>query len=319
MSDLVQIQSSTAITNAVQQSSWGDEEEVVKPRYIALKQPKSGGLLENFKNGLFVDKEIGRSWSTIQMVILGVRLTRKWQSPYQPGEKRELYCRSLNRKTPVTSDDRFEPPAESCDTCAHGQMAWRRYQKSKNKADLPKNPCEQEVEILFIDEANPKQPYIYTVNGRGRENAEKMYKALGALSKDVLDRTGRRPEIYEYVVTMGSERQSDGNYTPKFTEISELTQEQAEERFGEAYKQFVIARREAYAARQQAGEGSDQVNESLNGGQNVEETPATPAKKPQSKPEYLPPAKNSNAGAKPVYAPPAVDGDEQVPAGQTAI
>jgi hypothetical protein len=312
--DLVVLNNNAALTNAVSGSSWGDDEEVIKPRYIALKNPKST-VLEDYKNGHFVDKEARKAWDTMKLVLLGIRLTRKLQTPYVPGEKRELLCKSINRKTPVTTDDRFEPKAEACSTCPFGPMAWSRYQKTKDKNDIPKNPCESEVELFFIEEGNPLQPYIYTINGRGRSAAEQMYDTVKAISKSTLADTGRRPELYEYVITMTSERMKDGNFIPKFVEIKEMTQEEAEARFGDAYKQFVLARRAAFEARQNAAEGAEAVEEQLQATTEVVETPAQPATKPAvAKPEYLPPASKRVAGTKPVYVPPvAADPDAPKP------
>lgn len=300
----------TALAAAVQ-SSWGDEEEKVEPRYIRLKNPKST-VLEAYKNGHFVDHAVGRSWDTIHMVILGVRLTRKLQSPYDEAnpKQREVHCRSVNRITPVTTDNRFTPPAETCNTCAYGQLAWARWRETKAKEDVPKNACEMEVEILFIDKANPKQPYIYIINdSQGRDAAEKMYKALKDRSKDVLDRTGRRPEVYEYIVTMTSERKTGGNYAPKFTEIAELTPEQAAKDYGEAYQMFVLARRQAFEAMKNAAATQSEAGV---GEQKVVETPAQPATKPTVDPEYLPPASKRVAGTRPVYTPPTIDAKAEV-------
>lgn len=306
MSDEIQIiqpGANTALAAAIQSSSWGDEEEEVKLRYIKIRQSKSEDMSE-FELGNFVDKTGGVQWDTITLVPLGVRLTRKLQSPYKPGTRSELFCRSANRKVPVTTDDRFKPKAENCTVCAFGQKAWANYKNDKIK---PTNPCEQEVEILFIEASDPNQPYIYVASGKARDFMEELYEKLKNRSKAVAKQTGVRPELYEFEITLSTQKGTGTSaefWYPHVEEVQELTKEDAEAKYGEAYNMFVRARREAFEAAQESADGAAAVNEALTSKPVVVEEPAKPAVKPVVNATFIPPATKRVAGTRPVYKPP---------------
>jgi hypothetical protein len=300
--EIIQPQNS-ALAAAVQSSSWGDEVDEVKPQYIKIRQTKSLDM-DEFELGNFVDKKGGLQWDTITIVILGVRLTRKLQSPYKPGAISELFCRSANRKFPVTTDDRFQPKAANCTDCAFGQKAWANYKRDKIK---PTNPCEQEVEILFIEAADPSQPYIYVASGKARDGMEELYEKLRNRSKAVARQTGVRPELYEFEVTLSTVKGTGTAaefWYPHVEQVQELTREEALEKYGTAYDTFVRARREAFEAAKDAAEGAAAVEEALSSTQTVVEEPAKPATKPVINATFLPPASKRVPGTKPVYKAP---------------
>jgi hypothetical protein len=311
--------SNSALASAIQSSSWGDEEEEqVKPRYIKIRQSKSEDM-EEFELGNFVDKTGGEQWDEITLVPLGVRLTRKLQTPFKPGTKSELLCRSANRIRPVTTDDRFEPKAENCEDCAFGQKAWANWKKDKIK---PANPCEQEIEFLFIEAADPTQPYIYVASGKATGVMEELYDKMRNRSKTLYKKSlketgvGIRPELYEFEVTLITQKGTGTAaefWYPYVKEVQELTKEDATEKYGEAYDIFVRARREAFEAAREAADGEEAVNEKLAGKSTVVETPAAPATKPVVNAAVIPPATARKVGTRPVYkAPVTIDAKAEV-------
>lgn len=306
--------SNSSLVQITPGSSWGDEEDKVVPRFLVIKQASSI-VLEKYPNGHFVDKAVGAHWQSINLVPLHIRLGRLFQSPYDeknPG-KRETYCRSADRIVPVTGDNRFKPPAADCNTCPYGKLAWANYDKN-TKEGKPKNACEEDFSMLFIMEDNPAQPYWFQIVGQNRTIGEKMYTKLRERSKYVAQTSGRRPELFEYVITMTTER--IGKYfLPKFVEIKEMSQEEAVERFGAAYTTFVTQRQNAFQARQQAFQQArenhqsqqqveQQVQQVLTQ-QTVVEIPAQSTEAPKVDVNYLPPATKRTPGAavRPVYTP----------------
>lgn len=298
--ELVKIQPSTPALPSGDsgESSWGEDSEAVRPRYIQIKNPKSV-TLEDFKNGYFVDKEIDRQWPEIEIVILALYLSRRRKTPYQAGVKSTLLCRSINRVVPVKDDPRFKPLAESCDICPHGRLAWANYDK-ETKSGKPDNPCDSDVELLFIIKTNPNQPYIYQAQNNAKVPMEALNSKLRNRALDVKAETGRMPFIYEYVVKLKTERNKSGNYIPLVAGIRELTAEEAKE-FGPVYQQFVVTRNAQFEAQKQA-----RLLEARTSTAKVVETAAQPVTKPVINAEYLPPVKKTTA-AKPVYVPPVID------------
>ena len=306
MSDLVQIQPGSSALATTAGSSWGEaaENAAVEPRYIQLKQSNSSAVaMENFRSGHFVDSKVGRSWETIQIVILEYKKGRRFQSPYEPGKKRDLYCRSNNRVVPVTNDDRFEPKSTTCGECPYGTLAWARYNKTKRKEDIPKNPCEFESTMLFIMKENPLQPYLMTLQGRNQKAGDHLFDTLVVRATDVKQNTKRMPELYEFAITLTSERHADGKYSIKVAHASDMTPEEAQKEFGPAHQQFVVARNAAYAARMNAAAVQDQ----LAAENEVVEEAVKPAEKPVIDASFLPPPSKRVAGTKPVYQPPTID------------
>lgn len=303
--ELVTIQpNASALAVPAPSSSWGDDEEPVKPRYIKIRQTKSKNM-DEFELGNFVDKEAGEQWEQIEFVPLSIRKTRKFQSPYNPAKQSELYCRSANRVVPVTTDDRFKPKAANCADCAYGQKAWKDFKTTGQK---PANPCEQEIEFLGIIKGNPGQPYILVGSGQSRPILEDLYDKIKNRSKAVLAKTGVRPEPYEYEITFNTVK-GEGTraefWYPNVVEVQELTREEALENYGDAYEMFVRARREAFEAAKEASEQSSEVDANLSGTQTVVETPAPVAEKPVINATFLPPASKRVPGTKPVYKAPA--------------
>lgn len=304
---IIQPSDGSALTEAIQSSSWGDEDDEVFPEYVKIRQVKSLDM-EEFTLGNFACKANGTEWSTLTLVPLGVRLGRKFQSKYVPGKVSEVYCRSTNRVTPVTTDDRFTPKSNSCKTCKYGQLAWRDYKTTKEK---PVNFCEEEVDFLFIEASNPTQPYIYATNSReGREVLEVIYDKIKKRSKIVQSKTGVRPELYNYEITLKTKK-GTGQYNSEFWYptlegggIKELSAEIAKEKYGDAYEVFVRLRKEAYAAAQEASKEQTEENEAASGTQTVKETPAETAPAPK---DFTPPPSRRKAGSavKPTYTPPA--------------
>jgi len=302
--DLVNIETQNAIVKQ-QSDSWGEETDEIKPVYIALKQPTSE-TLDAFKNGSFVYKTLGKSWDSMNIIPLQILKTRKKQTPYQPGVKSETLCRSNNRIVPVTNDDRFTPLATTCASCKYGDAAWAGYDKATKTGTKPS--CDKEIQVLFIEQESG-QPYIYSVRGTGVKPVEAMFEAIKAISKDVQGRnetanrlargTGVRPQIYEFVITMTSER-AGKNYIPKFTKVVQMTPENAAS-FGPLYEQFVTARQLAFENR--AKEAS--VDAAIESGEVEEQEPVQAAA--QVQPEYLPPPTKRRAGTRPVYVPPTED------------
>jgi hypothetical protein len=302
--ELVQVQPSLPAVPESGDSSWGADSDVVKPRYIQIKNPKSV-VLEDFKNGYFVDKEVERQWPEIEIVILSLNLTRKWQEKYQQGQKggRKVFCRSNNRVEPVKDDTRFTPAASSCDVCPQGRRAWAGYDRA-SKTGKPDNPCEEGAEILFIIKSNPHQPYIFDAQMGSRTVIENLNKKLKNRAVDVKQATGRMPFIYEYVVTLKTERSASGNYDPVVSSIRELTKEEAAE-FGPVYNQFVVQRKASFEAYKQAKQLEERSG-STSGKPIIEEVPAQEATKPVINAEYMPPVKKTTA-ERPVYVPPAAE------------
>jgi hypothetical protein len=315
---IIQPNPNTALAAAVQSSSWGDDEEEVRPQYIKIRQVKSKDM-DEFELGNFVDKKGGLQWDTITIVPLGVRLTRKLQSPYNPAKQSELFCRSANRKFPVTTDDRFTPKAANCTDCAYGQKAWANYKNDKVK---PTNPCEQEVEILFIEASDPSQPYIYVASGKARDGMEELYEKLKNRSKAVARQTGVRPELYEFEVTLSTAKGTGTSaefWYPRVDQVQELTKEEATEKYGVAYDTFVRARREAFEAAREAVDGAAVVEEHLAAPAVVVEEPAKPAVKPVVNATFIPPATKRVIGTRPVYkAPVTIDAKVEPKAEPTA-
>jgi hypothetical protein len=353
---LVQVQQgTTALARPNPVSSWGDEDEEIKPRHLVLKNPKSQNL-DGFTDGYFIDKDARREWPSMRFIPLKIMLTRRFQSPYRPGQKRELYCKSWDRKVPVANDDRFEPQAEDCTSCPFGNLAWAGYNK-KTSTGKPANACEREALIIMVAEENPLQPYFYYVQGtNGVPEVEKLRESLRVISKTAAQTPvekggtgGRRPELYEYVVTMETAIDNLGNPYPIFSGVEELTREEAEENYGRAFRTYIVAREQQMLAQQEAAQAAQQVSEFGEG--QVVETPAQKVSRPSSrasapaaaaprqtgpvvkrkdapaaeapqtaakpKPEVIPPAaRKVSTATRPVYHPPTpeeivVEGEEE--------
>lgn len=296
----------TALAQNTGGSSWGDEDEqdYIKPRYLRIKQKKTVDA-DDIADGLFWDKETGKTWEEITLVLFNVRKTRKLQTPYKPGTKSETLCRSSNRKVPVTTDDRFTPKAVNCDVCPYGQRAWANYKNDKIK---PANPCEQEIEFFFIMPEDPIQPYILVGSGKGRSPLEEMWDSMRARSKEIArqpESNGRRPEIFEYEITMstapGSTPTTKEFFYPVY-DVAELSAEEAEEKYGEAYKLYVSARQDAFEAAQ-----AQATDEAVEEAEQVEEVEAEA--KPVTRTVYAPPPSRRKVGSavKPTYVPPTID------------
>lgn len=306
---LVTIQPVGGLAKPAAGSSWGDIQDEIRPRYLRLKTPKTvAQAMENFTNGHYVDTAIGRSWATMEIVILWLGLTRKLKSPYREGEVSELWCRSTDRIVPVTNDRSFEPKSDDCKSCPYGELAWANWD-ADTKTGKPDNPCEKEVEILFIEKVNPTQPYRFVFNGKDHLGvAEQLRKTMIALARDTFGRTGRFPEMYEYIIRMGSEQNKQRRYVPTFPSITEVSRAEAEEKFGAAYHEFVVARNNAFAARQEAAAKHQAVANT--GQQKVIETPAQEATKPEV--SFVPPPSKRVAGTKPVYVPPTIEAQAEI-------
>ena len=292
--DLVNIETNNLATN----DAWGDEQEEVRPQYIQIKQPLSQGL-DEFKNGLFVQKTVGTSWEKMEIVPLQIRLTRKKQTPYREGEKSEMICRSNNRIVPVKNDDRFEPVATSCAVCPYGDKAWDGYDRKTGEGTKPS--CEKQAEILFIDNET-KLPFIFTARGGSAKAVEAVFEALKARSKflqaedakkrGISPNQGRRPQPYEFMLSITTEK-SGKNWVLKVTQVAQLSKEKAAE-FGPLFEQFVSSRN--------ASHDHEAIEDAITDGV-PEPTEAVVAPREQTKPEYLPPASRKAAGPRPAYTP----------------
>jgi hypothetical protein len=304
------IQPNTALAQGqfVGGSSWGDDDEPVKPRYIKIKQSKTPDA-DFAENGQFFDKETGEVWDEITIVAFGVRKTRRLSTPYKAGVKSETLCRSANRKVPVTTDQRFTPKAKNCDVCAYGQRAWANYKNDKVK---PANPCEKEIEWVFIMASNPTQPYIFNFSRYAMDITEKIYDQIKARSKSIGATTGVRPELYEYEITYTTEP-GDKPTTKEFfypvLEVNELSAEEAKEKYGAAYEVYVNARQDAFEAAQSSAEYAEEEAEATT--ERVVETASEAKPVTASRTTFTAPPSRRKAGdaVKPTYVPPTIDGD----------
>jgi hypothetical protein len=254
--------------------NWGDEDEVSLPGFISMKQALTEGQ-DHLANGTFFNKASGQSWDKIDMVILSMHKTRQWKpsSPKFVQDEKAL-CRSNDGKTAVTDDDRLivQTPKSLnpvtgeveylCKNCP--KQSWAGYDKVQKSGQKP--VCDKGFFFLFLD-AETNLPYIYNASGQGVDPSEQVYEAIRARAKVVKAKTGRMPNTYDFVVSMGSEKGNKA-FKPKFTTVKQLNKEDAA-KFGPLYLQFVTSRKNANVI-EEPSEGQTTVYEADDTGAVIE-------------------------------------------------
>lgn len=289
-------------------NSWGNEDEAqVQYRYLRLKRSEKGTKLKDYALGdlvVIADKEPvgvlpkGENGKT-EIIILEINLGRRLQSAYAPNKNRVLFCRSNDRVTPVTDDNRFTPKAASCASCAHGAKAWANYKTTKQK---PANPCEQTAEVVFALASDPETVFILNFE-RDREVAEELLTSLRAKSKAAVAQLNRRPQIFEFIVAIDSATNEKDQWEPTFEFVGLLVEEEVQP-FRDLYV-YRKERQKLYEA-EQVQQSADAAVEQVQQQQIVEEIVPAPAvaAATATRPTYTPPVSRRVAGTRPTYTPP---------------
>lgn len=296
--------------------TWGNEAEESNVRYLRLKKSEKGTKLKDYHLGDLIvlanNEPVGLLPNVngkTEVVILEINLGRRYQSPYVPGKKRVLFCRSNDRVTPVTDDNRFTPKAADCASCAHGFKAWANYKATKVK---PTNPCEENATVAFALADDPSTVFVINFD-RDRKVAEELLTSLRAKSKAAITQLNRRPHIFEFIVSLSSITNEKDQWEPSFEFVGLLVEEEVQP-FRDLYvarlqrrKKFEGQVRQAEANAAVAQVQQQQIVEQIAPAPAAAPAaaPATPPVAVASRPTYTPPASKRVAGTRPVYTPPA--------------
>jgi hypothetical protein len=232
--DLVVIQPTAPITQYEEpedNGNWGDTVEII-PQFLSIRQALTEGA-DEIPLGKLFHKGTGRTWDSIDMVILKAHKTRTLKK--NPGKfiaDDPTVCRSENGKTPVTYDTRLTPQAKDCNNCKHN--SWANFNRETGEGSKP--TCNKGFHFLFIDRET-KLPYIYNTSGQGTAPSEAVYQVMFQMAREAKEKLNRMPNSWEFIVTLVTEKGNKA-YKPKFTKVRLMKQEDAAE-FGAFYKQFV--------------------------------------------------------------------------------
>lgn len=210
-----------------------DDSAAIRPTPMVLKQPTTTGL-DSVLPGLFVDKLSGVTFKEVKMVPIKMTVVRdKYPSEkYVAGEF--ATCRSFDGIKPITNRDDLVPEAPNCKGCRHS--SWDNYNAKTKTGKKP--TCKESFSILFIEETLAL-PFYIKISGLSVRAAKRLKEAITRNAKIVQARSGKMPNIFDYVVTMKSVKSSDGAfYNIEFPEVAPMTPEKAQA-FGPMYLELV--------------------------------------------------------------------------------
>jgi hypothetical protein len=225
-----------------EQESWGPEgdEQEGKPgrnigkytayRYIRLKKGDKGTKLAAYNVGdLVIMGKGGVTEGTLDLpssiVPIQIRKGRVLQTAFnknKPTAPRKVYCRSNDRLFPILDNPELNPKSDDCASCSLGEAAWNDYMASgETKQDRdaslkPRNCCEKNAELVFADFSKADTFYVLQFEGANTWMVEELERKLRAQSKDDAGELGRRPALFEYVVTLDTAANRGGFWNPTF-------------------------------------------------------------------------------------------------------
>lgn len=229
----------------------------LRPELMVLVQPTTDGV-QGIPPGVFLDKTTGMQFQKLEMVLFEITEPRaKYPSAkFVRGEK--PICRSDNGLVPITDKDDLIPQAPACGRydpktgrfvalCEHA--SWKNYDNKTKTGQKP--TCRSSRKLVFIEKATGA-PFKMIIAGTNVKSVDNLRNALNraALMSNAKNRAvgnDRRMNIFDYVVTLESEKANDGPYyNYKFVKIDPMRKEEAAE-YGPLY-QALMARREEIEA-----------------------------------------------------------------------
>jgi hypothetical protein len=223
----------------------------LRPTSMLLVQPTTD--VEGVLPGLYLDKLSGTTWKTLKLVPLRISHVRdKYPSDkFVKGEK--PICKSFDGVYPITNNSDLVPQAPNCSVCPHS--SWAGY-NNRTKTGI-KPSCKEGVSILFIEQESGL-PFWINLIGKSVREGKQLKEAILRNAKMAKARTKRNVNIFDYVVTMASEKDTGSPaYIAKFRKVDLMTPEEAE-MFGPMYMQ-IVERKNQLEKEQAADDGAGEI------------------------------------------------------------
>jgi hypothetical protein len=210
--------------------------ESLRPTSMILVQPTSDVV--GVMPGLFLDKLTGEQFAQLQMVPLAIHPTRaKYMSQiFVKGEKPT--CRSRDGVFPITDNADLVAEAPNCKVCPHA--SWKGY---NNKTKTGAKPtCKETYRITFIEKTTGL-PYYMNVTGTSIPAVKALKEgikrhAIMMNKRFETAKESRRLSIFDYVVTVGTEKSKGPYYNFKFLKTDPMRAEEAAT-FGPMYLELI--------------------------------------------------------------------------------
>lgn len=211
-----------------------DGGSAIRPVPMGLKQPTTEGF-EDVKTGEFFDKLSGITWKTVRLVPLKITAIRD-KYPSDKFVKGEFpICRSSNGVVPITTREDLIPQAPNCKVCRHS--SWDGYNNKTKTGTKP--TCKESFLIIFL-ELETSLPFYIKIVGLSVKEAKKLKEAIerNAQIAAARDAEKKKPNLYDYVVDMTSQKGDGPYFDVKFPRVA-LMRPEDRGKFGPIYAELI--------------------------------------------------------------------------------